>query len=495
LTTRCHSSAEQGAPVLAARSSSINPATNRVVAEICLGVAADIEAAVDAAIEAQREWWRRTPWECAQAMWAWGGLIERDAKRLAETDVQDTGKTLNDALPEAGGAMCNARYWSGAVERLVGYQIPTLNGHLSYTKREPLGVVAIILPWNGPTATLVARTAPAVACGNAVVIKPSEYSPRSAGILAELSVEAGMPPGLINVVPGDGSTGALLTVHHGVDGVSFTGSVNTGRKVAQAAVGHFAKPLMELGGKAPNIVFADADIDAAIRGSIWGVFQNAGQICVASTRLLVAADVAEEFTARLASKAKNVRVGDPFQRESHIGPVVSERQYDRVVDYIQIGQDEGATILTGGGSRPEETDPNGFFVRPTVFSGVTPAMRIASEEIFGPVLSILTFDDESEAIELANELDYGLSANIWTKDLDRALRLAEEVQAGNIWVNSPRIMDPSLPFGGFKNSGIGNANGFDVLEELTQTKRVSINYAGAAPGWSDLDGPAGGTTD
>jgi aldehyde dehydrogenase (NAD+) len=257
--------------------------------------------------------------------------------------------------------------------------------------------------------------------------------------------------------------------------------------VAQAAVGHFAKPLLELGGKAPNLVFADADLDAAVRGSVWGVFQNAGQICVASTRLLVAESVADDVVGAIAAISSKVRVGDPHRRDVHIGPIVSARQYERVQQYIEIGQEEGATLKTGGRDVPERANPRGYFVQPTVFVDVDPTMRIASEEIFGPVLSILTFRDEGEAIEIANSSPYGLSANIWTRDLGRALRLAERIQAGVVWVNTPRAMDPSLPFGGFKQSGIGNANGFDVLEELTQTKRVSINFGATAPAWPDLE--------
>jgi acyl-CoA reductase-like NAD-dependent aldehyde dehydrogenase len=470
---------------------SINPADGTVVADVVRGGAAEVDAAVSAAAKAGAGWMTMSPWARTQAMWAWGGLVADHAEELAALDVVDTGKTISDGIAEAGGASRAARYWAGAIERLVGHNIPTLTGHLSFTRREPLGVVGVILPWNGPTGTFVARVAPALACGNGVVVKPSEYSPRSAGRLAELAVEAGLPAGLVNVVPGDGSTGAALAAHPGVHGVSFTGSVATGRSVAQAAVGHFAKPLMELGGKAPNIVFADADLDEALLGSTWGVFQNAGQICVASTRLLIADSVADEFIEGLRARAEGIRVGDPSRRDVHYGPIVSKRQYDRVRSYIDIGAAEGATLATGGVEPPEGTHPDGYFVRPTIFGDVDPSMRIASEEIFGPVLSVLRFHDEAEAVELANSLDYGLSANIWTHDLDRALRLIDAVHAGVIWVNTPRAMDPSLPFGGFRNSGIGNANGFDVLDELTQTKRVSINFGGNGPAWRDLNPTSG----
>jgi acyl-CoA reductase-like NAD-dependent aldehyde dehydrogenase len=465
---------------------SVNPANGEIIAHVAVGGVGEIDAAVSAARTAQQRWHGLLGRERARLLWTWGDLIERHADELATLDVRDVGKVMADALAEVGGAARAARYWSGAVERLTGHTIPTVPGHLSYTTREPLGVLGVILPWNGPAGTAVARVAPALACGNAVVVKPSEYSPLSALRLAELAVEAGMPAGLVNVVPGDGSTGALLAQHPGTGGVSFTGSVATGRVVAQAAVGHFAKPLMELGGKAPNIVFADADMGAAVRGSTWGIFHNAGQICVASSRLLVQESVVGRVVDALVRQTERIRVGDPMQAGTHIGPIVSQRQYERVIGYIDAGRGEGARLRLGGGV-PDGVDPVGLYVSPTVFTDVEPGMRIASEEIFGPVLSVFTFRTEDEAIELANSLDYGLSANVWTTDLGRALAIAGQIEAGNVWVNSARVMDPSLPFGGLKNSGIGNANGYDVLEELTQTKRVSVNYAGAGPAWAGLD--------
>jgi acyl-CoA reductase-like NAD-dependent aldehyde dehydrogenase len=463
----------------------INPATGEVIAEFAAGGAAEIDDAVVASAAAARIWQALPGRERVRLLWGWGDLIESHAAELAQLDVADVGKVINDALVECSAAARAARYWSGAVERLTGYTVPTMAGHLSYTVREPLGVVGIILPWNGPTGTFVARVSPALACGNGVVVKPSVNSPTTALRLAELALEAGMPAGLVNVVLGAGDTGALLAGHPGVGGVSFTGSVATGRSVAQAAVGHFARPLMELGGKAPNIVFADAALDLAISGSTWGIFHNAGQICVASSRLLVEEKVLDEVVEAISGKVARIRVGDPTRADVHIGPLVSQRQYERVVGYIEAGTDEGASLQAGGG-RPEGTHPDGLFVAPTVFTGVDPQMRIAREEIFGPVLSVTSFATEDEAIELANGLDYGLSANVWTSNLDRALGVAHQIQAGNVWVNSARIMDPSLPFGGFKNSGIGNANGFEALEELTQTKRISVNYGGTAPSWPDL---------
>jgi acyl-CoA reductase-like NAD-dependent aldehyde dehydrogenase len=456
----------------------VNPASGTPIAEVVRSGREEADAAVEAAAKGRAEWSVLSPYNRARALWTWGDHLEANAAELAALDVEDTGKTITDAMSEVSGAARVARYWAGGAERILGNQIPALPGHLSYTRREPLGVIANILAWNGPTASCVARSAPALACGNAVVVKPSEYSPRSAFRVVTLAEEAGIPAGALNVLPGDGSTGAIIASHPGIGGVSFTGSVETGRKVAQAAVSHFAKPLMELGGKSPNIVFGDCDLNQAIRSSTWSVFQNAGQICVAGTRLLVADDIADEFVEGVRTLVQRIRVGDPTRPDTHIGPVVSERQYERVCSYIDAGSAEGAKIATGGSGHPPGTNADGFYVHPTIFTDVDPTMRIASEEIFGPVLTVIRFHDEAEAIEIANSLDYGLSAYVWTNELDRALRLVESLQAGIVLVNSVRAMDPALPFGGFKNSGIGNAHGRDVIEAYTQTKRVSINFAG-----------------
>jgi len=463
-----------------------NPANRTPIATVVRSGRAETDAAVAAADKSRGDWMNFAPWQRTNALWAWGDLLEANAAEVAALDVADTGKTITDATGEVARAAQVARHWAGAAERMNGEQIPALPGHLSYTRREPLGVIANILAWNGPAASAVIRSAPALACGNAVVLKPSEYSSRSAIRVAELAEQAGMPVGLVNVLTGDGSTGALIASHPGVGGVSFTGSVETGRRVAQAAVGHFAKPLMELGGKSPNIVFADADLPQAIRSATWGVFQNAGQVCVAGTRLLVADEIADEFAAGIRRMTDRICVGDPTLTGTHIGPVVNTQQYDRVRSYIDIGIAEGATIIAGGIEHPSGVDPRGLFVRPTVFTNVDPAMRIASEEIFGPVLSIIRFRSEAEAVEIANCLEYGLSASIWTNDLGRAMRMVDAIEAGVVLVNTARAMDPALPFGGFKNSGIGNAHGRDVIDAFTQTKRVSIKFAGAAAGWPDL---------
>jgi acyl-CoA reductase-like NAD-dependent aldehyde dehydrogenase len=380
------------------------------------------------------------------------------------------------------------RYWAGMTDKVLGHEVPVVPGHLSYVKRDPLGVVGVITPWNGPISSFTNRVSAAIACGNAVVVKPSEFSPLSALRMAELATEAGIPAGLINVVTGDGRTGAMLTEHPEVEGVSFTGSVATGRRVAAAAGASLKKTVLELGGKSPSIVFADADLDDALRGSLWGVFHNSGQACVASTRLLVQESIADEFVARVVQRAGRVRVGDPRTDGVHLGPVVSRRQYDLVTSYLRAGRDEGATLAVGGGRPSGHRDGPGFFVEPTVFTNVTSGMRIAQEEIFGPVLSVLTFATEQDAVALANDVEYGLSASIWTSDVGRMLRLAEALRAGTIWGNTARLLHPALPFGGFRSSGVGNASGEGAVEGNTRLKRVSIRYGAdtATPGWADV---------
>jgi len=462
----------------------VNPATYEELAEVVLCGEEHVDAAVEAAREAQIEWGSWAPHRRGDALWKWGDLIVANARELAELDTKNMGKPLRDTMADTPGQYRLPRYWAGMADKIWGDQVPVTPGHLSYTMRMPIGIYGIVLPWNGPVPGFVGRVSSAVACGNAAIVKPSEWSPLSAGLLAELCVEAGMPPGLVNVLPGDGSTGAALASHPAIGGLSFTGSVATGRKIAHAAADTFKKLVLEMGGKSPNIIFADADLDAAIRGTTWGIFYNSGQVCCAGTRLLVQHEIADEVVQRLADQARKVRMGDPMDMANHIGPIVCEKQFNRVNSYLEIGREEGARVVVGD-VNPE---PNGYFVSPTIFDHVTPDMRIAQEEIFGPVLSVLTFKDEAEALKIANGVEYGLSAIIWTRDLGRMLRMADRVEAGTIWCNTMRLYDPGLPFGGFKNSGLGNAYAEGAVEGATRTKRVSIRFddSAAAPGWDDL---------
>jgi acyl-CoA reductase-like NAD-dependent aldehyde dehydrogenase len=449
----------------------VNPATGETVAEVAASDEAQVDAAVDAAHAAQREWARLAPEDRGALMWRWGELVRAEADELAAADTLTMGRPLRDSVRDAPGIANRIRYWAGMADKIVGRQIPIAPGHLSYTLREPLGVVGVIVPWNGPMGMFVGRTAVALACGNGIVAKPSEITPLSALRIAELTLEAGMPEGLVNVVTGDGKVGALVAAHPKIQGLSFTGSVETGRKVATLAAPTFKQVVLELGGKAPNIVFADADLGAAARGVVWGVFSNSGQACVATTRLLVERSVCDAVVGRLTELARGLKVGDPNDPTVHLGPLASERQYGRVSSYLDLAAVE-ARVVIGGGRR----DGPGFYVDPTVLVDVEPQARIAQEEIFGPVLAVIPFDGEDEALELANGVEYGLSANIWTRDVGRMLRLADALDAGTIWGNTARLLHPGLPFGGFKDSGLGNASGEGAIEGNTRLKRVSILY-------------------
>jgi acyl-CoA reductase-like NAD-dependent aldehyde dehydrogenase len=374
-------------------------------------------------------------------------------------------------------------------DKLAGEQVPATPGQLSYTVREPLGVIGVLLPWNGPTIMFAARVAIALACGNGVVLKPSDLTPSSAVLLAQLCVQAGLPEGLVNVVPGDATTGEALVTHPLVRGVNFTGSVGTGRRVATAAAPSFKQVVLELGGKSPNVVFADADLDEAVRGATWGVFQNSGQTCCAATRLLVQRSVADEVVERIAGLARRIRIGDPMDPTSQIGPLVSARQRDRVLGYIDSARADGGRAVTGGGPPDGERYAHGFYVAPTVVAGLAHEAAAVQEEIFGPVLSVVAFDDQDEAIALANGTQYGLTANVWTRDLRTMLTMADALDCGVVWGNSAMLMDPALSYGGTKDSGIGRASGREAIDGMTRTKRVSLRYRAdaAIPAWSDLE--------
>jgi acyl-CoA reductase-like NAD-dependent aldehyde dehydrogenase len=462
----------------------VNPATGEQFAEVAVSDEAQVDAAVDAARDAQREWARLGPERRGELLWRWGELVRSAAEELGLADTTTMGRPLRDTVAEAPSIANRVRYWAGMADKITGTQIPISPGHLSYTVREPIGVAGIIVPWNGPMGLFVGRVSVALACGNGVVVKPSEVSPLSALRMAEMTVDAGIPAGLVNVVTGAGETGALLAAHPRIDGLSFTGSVATGRKVATLAAPTFKQVVLELGGKAPNVVFADADLEAAVRGCVWGVFNNTGQACVATTRLLVERPVLDAVVERLVALTGRLRTGDPLDPTTHLGPLASEAQYERVARYFDVAADERVTQLTGGLSTRHE---RGFYVEPTVLVGVEPGMRVAREEIFGPVLAVLPFDGEEEAVELANGVDFGLSANIWTRDVGRMLRMADRLDSGTIWGNTTRLLHPALPFGGFKDSGLGNASGEGAIEANTRLKRVSILYGDdlRGPEWDD----------
>ena len=457
---------------------SIDPATEEVLAEVVTSSAEQINAAVRAAHAAQKHWGGLSPERRGAVLWQWGELILNARDELADLDSHDIGRPITDARNDPVTAARAARYWAGMSEQIRGEQLPTAPGHLSYTVREPIGVIGVILPWNGPMLSLCNRVSPALACGNAVVVKPSEWSSLSAGRLAELGVEAGMPPGLFNVVYGDGTVGARIVEHPGVGAVSFTGSPPTGKAIARAAAGKTL--LLEQGGKSPNLVFADADLDSALDAAVWGVFANTGQVCCASTRLLVDEAIAADFVDGVVTRTHRLQVGNPRDEHTQLGPVASRMQYEKVHTFLDRALEDGARLAVGGG-RPTGIGERGFYVSPTVVCDVPRDAPLVRHEIFGPVLSVQTFRSEEEAIDLANDTEYGLAANIWTENSGRMLRVAARIEAGTIWGNTSRVMDPSLPFGGFKDSGVGNAYGDGAITGSTRLKRVSIRYEPSAP--------------
>ncbi|MCR1782360.1 aldehyde dehydrogenase family protein [Nocardioides carbamazepini] len=452
---------------------------------VAVAGAVTVDAAVREAARAQLAWWSLAPVDRAERIWAWGDRIRAERDALARLDALDVGRVFIDSQRDIESAVKWTRYWAHSVDALCGSQVPAVGGHLMYTVREPLGVMGVVTPWNAPSTTFVARVVAAIACGNGVVVKPSEHATRSALRLAELAVEAGVPAGLVNVVTGDGSTGALLVEHPGVGGVSFTGSVSTGRAVGEAAGRTLKKATLELGGKSPAIVFDDADLDRAISASVWGVFANAGQICTAGTRLLVQESVAGEVVAALAARAEKVRVGDPFASETHIGPLAFPAQKERVDAYVRDALDGGARRLVGAESG---TPSGGNYVAPTVLTDVDPDSPIVRQEVFGPVLTVLTFGDADEAVAIANAVDYGLSATVWTRDVGRMLGVAERLEVGAVYGNTPRTGDPALAFGGTKSSGVGNAYARGAVEGATREKAVAVRFDDATPvpRWDDV---------
>jgi (Z)-2-((N-methylformamido)methylene)-5-hydroxybutyrolactone dehydrogenase len=349
-------------------------------------------------------------------------------------------------------------------------------GYFSYTKKEPIGVVGIITPWNSPLMLLVWKLAPALAAGCTVVIKPSEFTSASTVELARLFDAAGVPPGVINVVTGFGAdVGSPLVEHPLVRKISFTGSDGTGRFIGSAAAKDFKHVSLELGGKSPNIVFADADLDAAVNGVVSGIFAATGQTCLAGSRLLVQRSIHDEFVSRVVELARSARMGDPREETTQVGPVTTPPQYRKVLDYIEIAKAEGAQVVLGGGPADRPECGGGWFVEPTIFTGVDNSMRIAQEEVFGPVLAVIPFDDEDEAVAIANDGRYGLAAGVWTSDIGRSFRMADRIRSGTVWVNTYRAVSYLAPFGGFKDSGIGRENGIAAVEEYLENKTVWIN--------------------
>jgi aldehyde dehydrogenase (NAD+) len=453
---------------------SINPATEEVLTSVSEGDRADIDAAVAAARAAFETgpWPRMRPRDRGRLLLKLADLISANAEELARLETLDNGKpiaeTLNVDIPQAAEVFA---YYAGWADKIHGETIPATNDHFTYTLREPHGVCGQIIPWNFPLLMAAWKLAPALACGNTVVLKPAEQTPLTALRLAELVAEAGFPPGVVNVVPGYGPTaGAALAAHPGVDKIAFTGSTEVGRLIQKAAAGNLKSVSLELGGKSPNIVFADADIDAAVQGAIRGIFFNQGEVCCAGSRLFVEEAAHDHFVEALAGFAGALKQGDPLDASTQVGAQVSDEQFGKILGYIESGVQAGATLLTGGARQGEK----GYFIQPTVFTGVDKNAAIAREEIFGPVVSTFTFKGIDEAIAEGNDSNYGLAAAVWTRDIKKAHRVARALRAGTVWVNTYNAFDTAVPFGGYKESGTGRELGVQALDLYTQTKSVWI---------------------
>jgi phenylacetaldehyde dehydrogenase len=456
-----------------------NPATGEVLTEVPASGPEDIDDGVTAARGALGPWKELPPTARAQLMWRLGDLIAEHSAELAQLDVLDNGKTFGDAMAVDLPLTTEIfRYYAGWVSKIEGRELPVSvpNFH-TYTRREPMGVVGAIVPWNFPLLMCAYKLGPALAAGNTIVLKPAEQTPLSALRLGELVIEAGFPPGVVNIVTGDGpGAGAPLASHDGVDKVSFTGDYETGRKILDASRGNLKRVTLELGGKSPNIVFADADLDAAVEGSFGAVFFNQGQCCVAGARLFAHTDIAEDLVARLVEKARSVKLGNGLDETTHMGPLVSDVQLERVMGHVDRARSEGAKILVGGERAGGEL-ANGHFMHPTVMTDVNPAMPVMQDEVFGPVLAVSTFDSEDEVIATANDVRFGLAAGVWTTDVRRAHRVSAALQAGTIWVNTYGMFDVAAPYGGFKMSGYGRELGEESLDAYLQSKTVWMNLA------------------
>lgn len=468
------------APRAAGRIASIDPSTEDVWAEVASADAADVEDAVAAARAAMAGPWGRTaPTERGALIARFADLVRRDAARLAEIESRDNGKPLRDTLGEVQRAADWLTFFAGAADKVNGEQIPYRPDALAYTRLEPVGVVAAILPWNSPISLASWKLGPGLAAGNAMILKPAEQTPASLLALAALAEEAGFPAGVVNVLPGDGAVGAALSAHPGVAKVSFTGSHETAIRIMQGASANLKRCSFECGGKSPFIVFADADFDRALSVATHSAFRSTGQSCSTASRIFVERPIYERFAAGLAERAKRIRPGPPFDPRTHIGPQTSAEQRDKTEAYIGLGHESGARLLAGGG-RPEGLS-RGYFVQPTVFADVDNRSRLAQEEIFGPVTAVMPFDGEEEAVSLANDTRYGLVGGLWTRDVSRAHRVAARIESGLVSVNTFRPVHFMLPYGGYKMSGIGRENGFDAIREFTETKTVVIDLSHAIP--------------
>lgn len=457
----------------------INPANGRELMQVALAGAEDVDRAVAAA----REAFENGPWQNkmdgakrGQLLWKVADLIEQHIEELADLETLDNGKPRRVAYYDMVYAARHFRYYAGWSGKTEGTTIPvSIPNQFVYTLREPMGVVGLIIPWNFPLLMCAWKLAPALVCGNTVILKPAEQTPLTALRLADIIQEAGFPPGVVNILTGPGlPTGAAMTAHMGIDKIAFTGSTEVGRKVmAAAANSNLKRVSLELGGKSPNVIFADADIENAVKGATWAVFSTAGQECVAGSRLFVERPVYDQVLDGLKGRAERIRVGSGFGN-AHIGPIISERQLQRVTAYIESGRTSGADIVTGG-QRLGGDLADGYFLGPTIFAHEDDQLQLVQEEIFGPVAAVTPFDEWDELVQRANRTSYGLAAGVWTRDVSKAHNYARAIKAGTIWINNYGLFDAAAPFGGYKESGFGREMGKDALELYTQVKTVWVN--------------------
>ncbi|MEE2698548.1 MAG: aldehyde dehydrogenase [Pseudomonadota bacterium] len=457
---------------------SIDPYTGEVWAKIARGSSTEIDLAVESAKNALNgEWGTYTPSKRGKLLFLLANLVEKNAERLADIEVQDNGKLIAEMGAQTAYMGEWYRYYGGLADKIEGSVIPSDKSNtFNYTRFEPLGVIGMITPWNSPLLLLAWKLAPALAAGNTAVVKPSEFASASTIEFMDLIEQAGFPPGVVNAVTGYGpEVGVPLVRHKDVAKIAFTGSDVSGQKVYEEAASGFKRVSLEMGGKSPNIVFDDADIEAAVMGAISGIFAATGQTCIAGSRLLLQKSIHDDFVKRLVKVAKDATIGDPKSLETHIGPVTTLPQYQKILDYIAIAKNEGAECILGGEPYTGPGAKGCQFVQPTIFTGVNNGMRIAQEEVFGPVLSIIPFNDEEEAVKIANDIDFGLAAGIWTSDIGRSFRMSENLKAGIVWVNTYRAVSYTSPFGGYKQSGLGRESGLNAIYEYLQTKSVWIS--------------------
>ncbi|MGB6453295.1 MAG: aldehyde dehydrogenase family protein [Streptosporangiaceae bacterium] len=462
----------------------VNPADGTVLASVAEARAEDIDRAVTAAQQAFPAWSGRSAADRGRLLLALADAIEQHADELAQLESLDTGHPIRDTsvldIPRTAAAY---RYFGGIADKYQGSVVPVDSGYLNYVVREPIGVAGSIVPWNFPLMFTSWKLGPALAAGNTAVLKASELTPLSSLRLAELIDQVGFPPGTVNIVPGYGHlAGARLAAHPGVGKLSFTGSTLTGQRIIEASAGNLKKLQLELGGKGANIVFADADIPAAVRGAAFAIFHNQGQACIAGSRLLLDEQIADQFLESFLAVAASIRLGHPLDRATQMGPLTSAAHRDRVLSYLKIAIDEGAEVLAGGAGPADPALSAGFYLQPTVV-WAAPADRVCQEEVFGPFVTVTTFSGEQEAVDIANGTSYGLGSGLWTSDLSRGHRVAAALKAGMVWVNSYKRVNPGSPFGGVGMSGYGREMGFEAMHEYTQAKSVWINVDGGVPDW------------